>query len=139
MRFFRKCCSAGALIAVISVATGIARANPQRGGITVPVMTPLTVKLEEAVNTKTAEKDGGFTATFTRPVEVNGITVIPAGSSAAGLVHKDPQYSIELNSVFVNGRLYRVTTLPVAINHKGSVPPGTTFTFDLMLSVSIAK
>lgn len=139
MRFFRKCGSAIALIALISVTTGIAGANPQRGGITVPVMTPLTVKLENAVNIKTAEEGGGFTATFTRPVQINGLTVIPAGSSAAGLVHKAPGYSIELNSVFVNGRSYRVTTSPVAINHKGSIPPGATFTFNLTLSVSIAK
>jgi len=140
MRFFRKCCcSAVALIALISVTTGIAGASPQRGGTIVPVMTPLTVKLDEALSIKTAEKDGGFTATFARPVQVNGITVIPAGSSASGLVHKEPQYSIELNSVFVNGRSYRVTTSPVAINHKGSIPPGATFTFNLTLSVSIAK
>jgi hypothetical protein len=102
-------------------------------------MTPLTVKLEEPVSIKTAEKGGGFTATFTRPVEVNGVTVIPAGSSAAGLVHNEPEYSIELNSVFVNGRSYRVTTSPVVINRKGSIPPGSAFTFNLTLSVSIAR
>lgn len=136
---FSKGCSAVALITCISVGTAAAGANPRSDGITVPVMTPLTVKLEDPVSIKTAEKGGGFTATFTRPVQVNGITVIPAGSSAAGLVHRDPQYSIELNSVFVNGRSYRVTTSPVTINRKSSIPPGTTFTFDLTLSVSIAK
>ena len=139
MRFFKECCSGVALIALTSVATGVAGASPRSGGITVPVMTPLTVKLEEAVTIKTAEEGGNFTATFTRPVQVNGLTVIPAGSAAAGLVHKEPQHSIELNSVFVNGRLYRVTTSPVAINHKGSISSGTTFTFNLMLSVSISK
>jgi hypothetical protein len=139
MRFLKKCCSAAALIALISVAIGVAGASPRSGGITVPVMTPLTVKLEEAVTIKMAEDGGNFTATLTRPVEVNGVTVIPAGSAAAGLVHKEPQHSIELNSVFVNGRLYRVTTSPVAINHKGSISPGTTFTFNLILSLSISK
>ena len=139
MRILRKYCPAVAFIALMSITTGTAGAGPQRGGITVPVMTTLTVKLEEAVNIKTAQEGGGFTATFARPVQVNGITVIPAGSSAAGLIHKDPQDSIELNSVFVNGRLYRVTTSPVTINRKGSVPSGTTFTFDLTLSLNIAK
>jgi hypothetical protein len=139
MRFLRKSCLAIALVALISVTTGVARANPQRGGTTVPVMTPFTVKVEEAVNIKTVQDGGGFTATLTRPVQVDGITVIPAGSSAAGLVHKEPQYSIELNSIFVNGRSYRVTTSPVAVNRKGLIPPGATFTFNLTLSVSIAK
>ena len=139
MRFFRKSCSAVALIALMPVASGAAGANLRSGGMSVPVMTPLTVKLEDAVSIKTAERGGGFTATFTRPVQVNGITVIPAGSSAAGLVHAEPQYSIELNSVFVNGRSYRVTTSPIMLSRRSSNPPGTTFTFDLTLSVSIAK
>jgi hypothetical protein len=141
MRLLRKCGYAMALAAVISVAIGAAGADPRSGRITVPVMTPFTVKLDDAVNIKTAEKGGGFTATLTRPVQVDGITVIPAGSSAAGLVNKEQQQcSIELNSVFVGGRLYRVTTSPIAINQKKiSVPPGSTFTFNLTLSVSIAK
>ncbi len=139
MRLLSNRCLTVALIAIISVSTGAAGADPRNSGITVPVMTPLTVKLGEPVNVKTAQEGGGFTATFARPVQVNGVTVIPAGASAAGLVHKEPQYSIELNSIFVNGRSYRVTTSPVAINRKNSIPPGTTFTFDLTLSVNIAK
>ncbi len=139
MRLFRKHCAAIALVALISITVGAAGADPRSGRITVPVMTPFTVKLDDAVNTKSAEKGAGFTATLTRPVQVDGITVIAAGASAAGLINKDPQYSIELNSIFVNGRLYRVTTSPIAINRKASVPPGSTFTFNLELSVSIAK
>ena len=139
MRLFRKHCSAIALVALISVAIGTAGADPRNGRITVPVMTPFTVKLDDAVNIRKDVNGRGFTATFTRPVQVDGITVIPAGSTAAGLVNREPQYSIELNSVFVNGRLYRVATSPIAINQKTSVPPGSSFTFNLMLSVSIAK
>jgi hypothetical protein len=139
MRLFKKCCAAAVLIALMSVVTGVVGASPLSGGITVPVMTPLTVKLDEAVTIKTAKDGGNFTATLTRPVQVDGITVIPVGSAAAGLVHKEPQRSVELNSVFVNGRQYRVTTTPVAINQKGSISSGTTFTFNLVLSVNISK
>lgn len=139
MRLFRKHYAAIALVALISITVGAARADPRSGRITVPVMTPFTVKLDDAVNTKSAEKGAGFTATLTRPVQIDGITVIAAGASAAGLINKAPQYSIELNSIFVNGRLYRVTTSPIAINRKASVPPGSTFTFNLELSVSIAR
>jgi hypothetical protein len=140
MRLIRKHCSAIALVALISVAIGTAGADPRNVRITVPVMTPFTVKLDDAVNIRKDVNGGGFTATFSRPVQVDGITVIPAGSSASGLVNKEQQQcSIELNSVFVNGRLYRIATSPIAINQKASVPPGSTFTFNLMLSVSIAK
>ena len=139
MRLFRKYCSAIALVVLISVAIETVKADPRYGRITVPVMTPFTVKLDDAVNLKKNENGGGFTATLTRPVQVDGVTVIPAGSSAAGLVNKEPQLSIELNSVFVNGKLYRVVTSPIAISQKASVPPGSIFTFNLTLSVSIAK
>lgn len=140
MRLSWKRSSAIALVALVSISVGAAGADPRGGRITVPVMTPLTVKLDEAVNIKTAETGGGFTATLARPVQVDGVTVIPAGASAAGLIDKEQQQcSIELNSVFVNGRLYRVTTSPIAISQKTSLPPGSTFTFNLTLSVSIAK
>jgi hypothetical protein len=139
MKFFRQFSSAIVLLALISVAVGASGADPRSGRITVPVMTPLTVKLDDAVNLKTAEKGGGFTATLAQPVQVDGVTVIPAGASAAGLVNKEPQFSLELNSVFVNGRLYRVTTSPIALNQKTSVRPGSTFTFNLTLSLNIAK
>ena len=139
MRSFRNYCSTIAFLAVILTTISTAGADPRSGRITVPVMTPFTVKLDEAVNIKTVEKGGAFTATLTRPVQINGMTVIPAGASAAGLVTRDQHYSIELNSIFVNGKLYRVTTSPIAISQKGAVAPGTIFTFNLELSVNIAR
>ena len=139
MGSLRNCCTAVALIALTSTATSFAGANSRGGRITIPVMTALTVKLDEGINLKTAENGGGFTATFTQPVQLDGMTLIPAGASAAGLINKEPQYSLELNSVFVNGRSYRVTTTPIAINQKKPLPPGATFTFYLTLSLSIAK
>jgi hypothetical protein len=44
---------------------------------------------------------------------------------------------MELNSVFVHGRSYRVTTSPIAFNQKGALRAGTKFTFELMLSLSV--
>jgi hypothetical protein len=99
----------------------------------------LKVKLDEVVLAKTAGQGESFTVTFTEPVQINGIVVIPTGASGAGLVSGAAQHSpqLELNSVFVNGRLYRVTTSPIRLNPKTAVPAGKKYTFDLMLSVNV--
>ncbi len=47
--------------------------------VTIPATTPLTVKLDQAVSAKTAESGGGFTVTFSEPVRVDGMVVIPMG------------------------------------------------------------
>jgi len=111
------------------------------GRVTVPVMTPFTVKLDKAVSAKTAVNGEEFTATFKDPVQIDGMTVIPVNSSAAGLVSKDRQSSgqMELNSVFVNGRSYRISTSPIVLNEKTSFRAGSIVTFDLMLSLNIAR
>jgi hypothetical protein len=110
-------------------------------GMSVPVMTALTVKLDQAINAKSAANGAPFTATFKEAVEVGGQPAIPAGASAGGLITKEPGTSaqLELNSVFVGGRMYRITTEPVVINQKGGVPTGATLTFHLTLSLSLAK
>ena len=107
--------------------------------VTIPATTPLTVKLDQVVNAKIA--GGGFTVTFSEPVRVDGLIVIPAGATGAGLVSRNPQNGaeMELNSVFVNGRSYRVTTSPITFNQKGSLRAGTKFTFDLMLSLNVVE
>ena len=141
MRILRKICSLLTLAAVISTAATVKGANARAGNVTVPVMTALTVKLDEAVNAKTAANGSGFTATIKDPVQVGGVTVIPANSSAGGLVSKEPARGTELllNSVFVNGRLYRITTSPVSVSQKTTLRAGSTFTFNLVLSLNIAK
>lgn len=106
--------------------------------VTIPVTTQLTVKLDQAVSAKNAE---GFTVTFVDPVRVDGMVVIPAGASGAGLVGRTSQngLEVELNSVFVNGRSYRVTTLPITFKQKGTLRAGTKCTFDLMLSLNVVE
>lgn len=130
-----------AFAALISIATGAEGANVRGGSLTVPVMTPLTVKLDEAVVAKTAANGSGFTATIKDPVQVDGVTVIPVNSSAGGLVNKTLAGGGELvlNSVFVNGRMYRITTSPVSFPQKASLRAGSIVTFNLVLSLHIAR
>ena len=140
MRSFGKSCSAVFLAALICVVTPVRAANSRGVGLTVPVMTPLTVKLDEAVNAKTAANGSGFTATIKDPVQVDGVTVIPANASAGGLVNKESAGGeLVLNSVFVNGRMYRITTSPVSFNPKATLRAGTTVTFHLVLSLNVAR
>lgn len=140
MRSFPKSSIAFMLAGLVCLAAGAQRANA-RGGITVPVMTPLAVKLDEALSVKTAGNGSGFTATIKSPVQVDGVTVIPVNASAGGLVNKQSPESGELvlNSVFVNGRMYRITTSPVSFNQKASLRAGSTLTFYLVLSLNIAR
>ena len=126
--------------ATVPAGFGLASGASDRSGrITIPATTALTVKLDEAVSAKTAERGGGFTVTFAEPVQINGLIVIPAGATGAGLVSGVAQHSLqmELNSVFVNGRSYRVTTSPITLNPKISLPAGKKFTFDLMFSLNV--
>lgn len=131
--------------AVLSVTAKRAQAlpdgSPNRGRrVTIPVTTPLAVKLDQVVSAKTAESGSGFTVTFFEPVRVDGVVVIPTGATGAGLVRNSQSSTeMELNSVFVNGRSYRVTTSPITFNPKGTLRAGTKFTFDLMLSLSVVE
>jgi hypothetical protein len=140
MRLLSKSCSAMTLAFLLSVASSVEGANP-RGATTLPVMTPLTVKLDDAVNPRTAPNGSGFTASIKDPVQIDGVTVIPANASAAGLVNKESTSNgeLELNSVFVNGRMYRVTTSPIPFNQRTNRHAGATMTFHLVLSLSIAR
>ncbi|HEY2469763.1 MAG TPA: hypothetical protein VGI45_18230 [Terracidiphilus sp.] len=108
-------------------------------GKSVPVMTEFTVKLDQAVSPDKAANGTSFTASLKQPVEVDGRIIIPAGASAGGILSKESPNSpqMELNSVFVNGRLYRITTEPVSISHKSALRAGATLTFRLMLSLIV--
>jgi len=136
MRSPRKWCG----IVALSLLSICATASP-RSGKSVPVMTALTVKLDQAMNARAAANGATFTATLKQPVEVDGQEIIPAGASAGGLMSKESPNNaqMELNSVFVNGRSYRITTESLPLGQKTALPAGATLTFHLMLSFSIAK
>lgn len=122
-------------------AAALIGANNRGSKVTIPVTTPLTVKLDQVVSERTVKSGEGFTVTFSEPVKVDGVVVIPAGASGAGFVNRNAQNGteMELNSVFVNGRSYRVTTSPISFNPKGTLRAGTKFTFDLVLSLSVIE
>jgi hypothetical protein len=117
----------------------LAKDGPTRSSkTTIPATTPFTVQLDQVVSANMTE-GRDFTVTFSEPVQVNGVLVIPAGATGAGLVSGDAQHGrqIELNSIFVNGRSYRVTTSPVMLNPKTPFHAGKRLTFGLMFALSL--
>ena len=131
----------GCTVLSVTAESGPAVTTGAHNKITIPATTPLTVKLDQVVSARTVKSGEGFTVTFTEPVTVDGMVVIPSGAAGAGFVSSKSQNSteMELNAVFVNGRSYRVTTSPIPFNSKGTLRAGTKFTFDLMLSLKVVE
>jgi len=96
--------------------------------IVVPAGTVVTVRLGEALSSKTSRPGETFTATVATPVDSDGQTVIPAGATAIGTVvaaHPAGQFKgasllqIKLDSVTVNGKQRAIETSSVARSQKG--------------------
>ena len=113
---------------------------PKTGKITLPGGTALSVRFDESVGANLIGSGGAFSATLTEPVQGNGVTVIPAGATAAGVVTKQTPYSPEmtLNSITFNGRSLKVTTAPITFNQAISFPAGTQESFHLFFSMDVS-
>lgn len=141
MIVLRKSCFAFIVAVLVAGACRAEGANPRSGKLTLPVMTALTVKLDESLNLKSTANGAGFTASIKDPVQIDGLVVIPANSAAGGLVSKESAGSgeMQLNSIFVNGRMYRITTSPIPFHQKTNFRAGSTMTFYLVLSLNINR
>jgi hypothetical protein len=110
-----------------SVTTARARAaGIQRGQhVVVPAQTEITVQLKQVVGAKLLATGGAFTAVVSGPVQVNGMTVIPQGAAARGIVTQQGKYSPEmaLTSITVNGKSRPVSTVTVSFNEQISSQP----------------
>jgi len=107
----------------------------------VPAKTPLTVRLKHSVGVKTITTGGTFSAVFSNPVQVNSVTVIPAGATAQGVVNKAGEYSpqMTLTSVIVNGKPHSVTTVSITFNEQISFPAGSEISFDLVWPLKLSQ
>lgn len=107
--------------------------------VTIPAITSMTVRLDEAVGMDLIASGGRFSATFSEAVQVNGVTVIPAGSTASGVVTKEAAYSpeIKLEAIRVNGQEIRLKTFPITFNQRISFPANSEMTFHLMFSTAV--
>jgi hypothetical protein len=96
--------------------------------IVVPAGTMLTVRLGEALGSKTSQAGQTFSATLAQPVEVDGKTVIPSGASASGVVvdakplgrfKGAASLQVKLTSITVNGSEHPIETSSVVRTEKG--------------------
>ena len=102
--------------------------KPQPQPIVVPTGTALTVKLGQAVGSKTSQTGQTFLATLAQPVTVRGTPAIPAGSTASGTVVSakakgkikgEGELVLNLTSITVNGRTYTINTATLDSTVKG--------------------
>ncbi len=117
--------------------TGVGKmAAAEAKAMVIPEGTVLTVRLDKTVGSKTSQSGEGFTATLTNPVEIEGKTAIPAGSSAAGTVSVakpagkfkgGAELGLVLQSVNINGKDYRIEASPVNRAAKGKGKRTATF------------
>jgi hypothetical protein len=86
--------------------------------VTVPAGTDIAMRLTQAVGSKISQSGDSFQGTVVRPVQVNGETVIPSGSEAAGHVAEavplgrfkgGAKLQLVLDSITIRGKKYPVT------------------------------
>jgi hypothetical protein len=94
----------------------------------VPAGTILTVRLQEALSSKTNTQGDPFNATLAQPLVVGGKSVVPAGSSVSGTVteaHKAGRFKggatldIALNTIAIGSHTYQISTLTMSQTSKG--------------------
>lgn len=94
----------------------------------VPAGTILTVRVNQALSTKTLQQGATFSGSLTTPITVNAKTAIPGGADVSGVVtqvHKAGKFKggavlqLVLSSVTVGGHPYNITTEYFAQESKG--------------------
>jgi hypothetical protein len=109
----------GAALLLLAIVAGAVTFAGRPDPVTVPELTPIHVTLDQAVTSNESRPGDRFEATVSKPVVVDGKTVIPEGARAEGLVvDAKPsgrlmgraRLALRLESVDVSGRAYGVRT-----------------------------
>jgi hypothetical protein len=96
--------------------------------IVIPSGTILTVRLQQALSSKTNNEGDPFSASLAQPLTVKGKTVVPAGAGLSGTVieaHKAGRFKggatldMALTSMTIGEKSYRITTMTMAQTSKG--------------------
>ncbi|HEX4274123.1 MAG TPA: hypothetical protein VHZ74_02155 [Bryobacteraceae bacterium] len=95
---------------------------PQQAGLTIPIDTPVTIRMIDAVNSDTSRLGETFRASLDEPVVVDGQEVIPRGADVLTKLVQDQQsgkiqgrtvLTLALSTITVNGRPLDVTSTDV--------------------------
>jgi hypothetical protein len=102
--------------------------KPKPRPIVVPSGTVLTVRVGQALSSKTSQSGQTFLATVAQPVSIGGKTAIPAGSTVSGTVvtakakgkiKGEGELTLALTSVSVKGHTYTIQTSALSSTSKG--------------------
>jgi len=126
-----------AAAAPMAAAPAAAPEKPKPQPVVVPAGTTLTVKVAQALSSKTSQAGETFTATLAQPVTVGGKTAIPSGVDATGTVLNakakgkikgEGELSLALNSITIHGKSYSIKTgaLDSTVKGKGKRTAATT-------------
>jgi len=92
---------------------------PPPAPVVIPAGTTLRVRLVQSVGSKISVTGQSFDATFSSPVVVNGMTVVPVGTRALGTVteaHASGRFKggatlrLRLNSIHLDGATFAIST-----------------------------
>jgi hypothetical protein len=96
--------------------------------ITVPEGAVIAVRLDDALSSKTSTEGDGFSATVSEAVVVNGVTAIPAGATAEGVIVQAKPLGrfkggavleVRLDSVMIDGERSNLKTTAISHELKG--------------------
>jgi hypothetical protein len=115
----------------------VAPPPPPPQPIVVPAGTVLTVRVGQALSSKTSQSGQTFLATLAQPVSVGGATAIPSGSTvngtvvtakAKGKIKGEGELTLTLTGITVRGQTYNITThiLENTVKGKGKRTAATT-------------
>jgi hypothetical protein len=99
-----------------------AESAPPRSPVVIPNGTPLHVRVDASIDTRRNRAGDPFTATLSQPIEVEGRTVVPAGTEfsghvtmagASGRLKGRAALGLKLDAFRLNGREYPIQTTSV--------------------------
>lgn len=100
----------------------------QKAALVIPADTPITVRTQSALGSKTSQSGDSFSATVADPITVNGEVVVPEGAQAQGTVVEAvakgkikgaATLRLELTSLEIHGNSYPIRTSMAGFSEKG--------------------
>jgi hypothetical protein len=99
-----------------------ATSAPQTSRMVIPSGTPVHVRVDEAIGTRRNRAGDPFSATLSQPIEMDGRTIVPAGTEfsghvtnagSSGRLRGRASIGLRLDSFQLNGREYPIQTTSV--------------------------
>ena len=98
--------------------------------VTLPKGTTISAKIDQALASNKNHAGDTFAASLSSSIKVDGKTVIPKGTHITGRVvtanKKNPELTVALASVALNGKSYKLATQPISPSSKSAAKTDAT-------------